>query len=317
MTKRALVTGADGFVGSVLCRHLSESGWEVRSAVLRDVLNPAGEFQCDITEAARVEALLAWAGPVDVVFHLAALTFVPDAIQHPHLAMRVNVDGTVNLLDACRAQLPESRFLHVSTSEIYGPPVTLPVREDHPLNPQNPYAISKTAADAFCAYFHRSTGYDLVRMRPFNHAGPGQSDQFVLSSFARQIARAEAGKTEPIVRVGNLDARRDFLHVEDVVRAYERAALKSEAGEAYNIASGTAVAIRDALGMLIEMARTEITVEPDPERLRPVEVAEVAGSSAKLEASTGWRPERSLEHLLADILNYWRGREHAAPTESA
>jgi len=266
MRKRALITGADGFVGSVLCRYLAEAGWEMRAAVLREAYNPEAEFQCDITDGDQVDALLAWAGRVDVVFHLAALTFVPESIQHPRRSMRVNVEGTMNLLEVCRARLPKSSFLYVSTAEVYGPPLELPIREEHPLNPQNPYAISKAAADSYCAYYHKSTGYAVVRMRPFNHSGPGQSDQFVLSSFARQIAQAEAGVSEPIVQVGNLDARRDFLHVDDIVRAYERAALRGVPGEAYNIASGKAVSIREALQMLLDMATIPIAVEPVPER---------------------------------------------------
>ena len=192
---------------------------------------------------------------------------------------------------------------------MYGPPTELPIREEHPLNPQNPYAISKAAADSYCAYYHKSTGYAVVRMRPFNHSGPGQSDQFVLSSFARQIARAEAGLSEPIVRVGNLDARRDFLHVDDVVRAYELAALEGIPGEAYNIASGKAVSIRDALQMLLGMATTELAVEPASERLRPVEVPEISGSAEKLESATGWQPQKTVETLLADVLDYWRARK--------
>ncbi len=311
MRKRALVTGADGFVGGILCRHLAQSGWDVRSAVLREPLTPASEFRCDVTDFDQVDAVIDWASPVDVIFHLAALTFVPDSIQHPRRTMRVNVEGTMNLLEACHTRVPQSRFLFVSTSEIYGPPIQLPISEDHPLNPQNPYAISKAAADSYCAFFHNGTGYDVVRMRPFNHSGPGQSDQFVLSSFARQIARAEAGKAEPIVGVGNLDARRDFLHVNDVVRAYERAALHGVAGEAYNIASGKTVSIRDALEMLLGMSTAKIAVEPEPERLRPVEVLEVAGSSEKLTAATGWQPELPVEALLGDILNYWRAQEGA------
>ena len=154
-----------------------------------------------------------------------------------------------------------------------------------------------------------STGYDIVRLRPVNHSGPGQSDLFVLSSFARQLARAEAGAAEPVLRVGSLEARRDFLHVDDVVRAYELAARKGGSGEVYNIASGRAVLIRDALDTLLRMARVKVAVEPAPDRLRPVEVLEVAGSSERLTAATGWTPQHPLEDLLADILSFWRVQE--------
>ena len=306
MTMRALVTGADGFVGGVLCRHLARAGWEVRAGVMRDAQEPAHEFQCDITCADRVDG--SWRGPGRST-SCSIWRPLPRAGVHPDPAAgHARERGHHELPQACRARRPESRSVYVSTSEVYGP-LELPIREEHPLNPKNPYAIAKAAADSYCAYVCESTGYDIVRLRPFNHSGPGQSDLFVLSSFARQLARAEAGAAEPVLRVGSLEARRDFLHVDDVVRAYELAARKGGSGEVYNIASGRAVLIRDALDTLLRMARVKVAVEPAPDRLRPVEVLEVAGSSERLTAATGWTPQHPLEDLLADILSFWRVQE--------
>lgn len=302
---RALITGAAGFVGRFLREHLSAQGWSV---VCADVRTPdeKGWIKCDIANRADVENLVDKAGPITHVFHLAAVTFVPDTHRNPDKAFEVNILGTVHLAAALRKYAPDARLVNVSSAEIYGRPQFLPLTEKHPVEPANPYAISKAAGDHYCAYCHHAEGLDVVRMRPFNHSGPGQSDQFVLPSFAHQIAKIETGKREPILRVGNLDAARDFLHVNDVVRAYELAALEGASGEAYNVCSGFAVVIREALEKLLNLSAVDIRVETDPERVRPVDVPEYRGSHDKLTAATGWRPEIPFEKLLADLLEYWR-----------
>jgi GDP-4-dehydro-6-deoxy-D-mannose reductase len=310
MSGSALITGAAGFAGRVLAAHLTQQGWSVRQSdvTLPEGADPAGWRACDIADPDSVNTLTAWAAPVSHVFHLAAVTFVPETIQRPARAFEINLNGTVHLAAAMRKRLPQARLIFVSSSEVYGPPQYLPVDEHHPFNPINPYAIAKAAADRFCAFYHASEGLDVVRLRPSNHSGPGQAAHFVLSSFARQIARIEAGIEEPVLRVGNLEAARDFLHVSDVVRAYELAARKGRPGTAYNICSGTAVRIQDALNQLLAMAKTDIRIAPDPERMRPADVPEIRGSAARLSADTGWRPEKSFADLLRDVLDYWRGR---------
>jgi GDP-4-dehydro-6-deoxy-D-mannose reductase len=220
--------------------------------------------------------------------------------------MEVNIKGTINLVTAVQDHNPKARFISVGSAEVYGPPMYLPIDEKHPLNPVNPYAISKAAADHYCAYISKATGMDIIRMRPFNHSGPGQADQFVLSSFARQIAEIEAGHAEPVLRVGNLDAARDFMHVNDVIRAYELAALHGKGGEAYNVCSGNAQNIKDALDILLGLSNRKISVEVDPERMRPIDVPMVAGSYAKLKADTGWEPSIPFEEVLSDLLDSWR-----------
>ncbi len=306
MTRRALVTGAAGFVGKVLVAHLRDAGWDVTGC---DVAASSGVGEClpcDLSDREQVESVLAQTAPLACVFHLAAVTFVPDADRDPAKAFDINVLGTVYLATAMRRHCPKARLVYVGSSEVYGPPQSLPVDETHPLNPSNPYAISKAASDQYCGYLHHAGALDTVRMRPFNHSGPGQSDAFVLSSFARQVARIEVGRAEAVLRVGDLSTSRDFSHVRDVVRAYELAAEKGMPGEAYNICSGKPVVVRDALDWLLQRARVAIRVEPDPARMRPVDIPCSYGSHEKLAAHTGWQPELGFEDVLQSLLDYWR-----------
>jgi len=304
MNRRALVTGGAGFVGRRLCAQLRGIGWEVACA-------DRGE-DCDhafnIVEPGQVDALLEAAGPLTHVFHLAAMTFVPDSIRHPAAAFDVNLNGTVNLLHALHAHGSEARVLFVSSGEVYGPPKYLPQDEDHPLEPANPYAISKCAADHYCRYYAKSTGMPIIVARPYNHTGPGQSPSFVLPSFARQAAAIEAGQAEPVIHVGNLDARRDFSHVDDVLAAYVLLAEQGAPGEAYNVCSDKARRVGDALDYLVARIGGGARIEPDPARMRPVDVPEVAGSHAKLAAATGWQPAHTFESILDELLDYWRAR---------
>jgi len=309
MSRRALITGAAGFVGKILAGHLEAQGWEVLCSDLR---TPPGEkrwFPCDVSKRDQVEQLLEWGGAITHLFHLAAITFVPDTVQDPCHTFEVNLQGTVHLTTALWPRAPGARLVFVSSAEVYGYPQFLPITEAHPLNPANPYAISKAATDQYCAYLHRARGMDIVCMRPFNHTGPGQADLFVLSSFARQIALIESGQLPPVLRVGNLETLRDFLHVGDVVRAYELAALHGVSGEVYNVCSGRGVMIREALEQLLRLSAAAIRIETDPERMRPVDVPEMWGSHDKLTVHTGWRPEISFSRLLSELLEHWRSKE--------
>jgi len=310
MSGRALVTGAAGFVGQLLCEHLRESGWDVvRSS---DGAHD-GMLACDIRERAQVDALLEQAGHCTHVFHLAALAFVPLANRKPDTVMAVNLQGTIHLAQALSDHAWDTRLLYIGSADAYGPPRSLPMDESHPLDPQNPYAISKAAADQYCRFQSKTSKLEIVRLRPFNHSGAGQDAQFVLPSFARQIAEIEAGQAEPVLRVGNLEAARDFSHVRDIVRGYALAALKGRPGEAYNLCSGRAHTIQSALDALLAMTGAEIRVEPDPARMRPVDVPRVEGSYRKFESHTAWMPEISFETLLRDLLLSWRARVSAKP----
>jgi GDP-4-dehydro-6-deoxy-D-mannose reductase len=306
MSERVLVTGATGFVGTRVCAHLDAQGYDVCSCDLAPHPDVENYQACDITDEASIKNTLSWAGALDHVIHLAAMTFVPEAAANPEKVIDVNVKGTISLVRMLEEHTPDTRLLFVSSSEVYGAPQFTPITEDHPILPKNPYAISKAAADFYCAYHSESGSLPIVRMRPFNHSGPGQSDRFVLSSFAKQVADIEKGEREPVLLVGNLDAARDFMHVDDVIRAYEMALHSGEPGEAYNICSGNSYVIGDALKTLTDQASVEIQVEVDPDLLRPVEVSEIRGSHDKLTDATGWKPDIPFEQLLSDLLEHYR-----------
>jgi GDP-4-dehydro-6-deoxy-D-mannose reductase len=305
MSLRALVTGANGFVGQALTAHLRRNGWTVCGAV-HGVPADCDQLPCDVRDPEQVDRLFRWAGDVTHVFHLAAVAFVPEANRDPARTFEINLNGTVRVVEALLDRAPRARLVFIGSSGVYGPPQSLPVTEDHSLNPQNVYDISKAAADQYVAYAQKARSLDAVRMRAFNHSGPGQDPEFVLPNFARQIARIEAGLDEPVLRVGNLDARRDFSHVDDVVRAYELAALHGRSGAAYNVCSGKACAVREALERLLALSRASIEVEVDPARLRPIDVPEVVGSHERLTADTGWTPKVPFDRLMEDLLQYWR-----------
>lgn len=308
MPRVALITGAQGFVGRVLSKHLRDNDWLVRESVMPGQPEGPNCFACDITDAAQVRKLVGNADGLTHVFHLAAVTFVPASSADPGGTFQANVNGTINLVECTRTLQPKARFMYVGSAAVYGTPRTTPVTEDNRFAPREPYAISKAAADCYCDYASRAYKTEILRMRPFNHSGAGQSDQFVLSNFARQIARIERGAQPSVLKVGNIDAGRDFLHVEDVVRAYATAALKGKAGEAYNVCSGKAITIREALDALLAKSSAKIEVVQDASRMRSSEVSSITGSYKKLQADTGWKPALPFEHVLDDLLAYWRGQ---------
>ncbi len=209
------------------------------------------------------------------------------------------------------------RILVIGSGEEYGraPAEEMPFTETHPLHPENPYSVSKVTQDVMGYQYFISYELPVMRVRPFNHVGPGQSERFVVAAFASQIARIEAGLQEPVMRVGNLTPARDFTDVRDVVRAYEGLLLHGNPGEVYNVASGTPRTIRSILDGPLALTEAEIRVEIDPQRYRPADVPVIYGSYAKLEAATGWRPEIPFEQTLLDVLNEWRAKV-VAETES-
>jgi len=312
VTRRALITGCEGFVGGVLWRALERDGWEVLGSYHAHHEGPENRTRrCDLTQPAEVAELVEWAGDVTHVFHLAAISFVPDSIRDPRQTFEVNVQATVSLVDILRQRQSAARLIFVGSGDVYGPPKYLPEDEDHPLNPQNPYSISKAAAEQYCRFAHRAHGQDVVCVRAFNHSGPGQPPDFVLSSFARQVAnldQQDASKGEPVLHVGNLDAARDFTHVDDVVRAYSLLALRAEAGEVYKVCSGIATPLRDVVEHLTKKASVPVRIEIDRQRMRSVDVPEVRGSHDKITQATGWKPEKPLTALLDDLFDYWRGK---------
>ncbi len=294
---RALITGGLGFVGHWLAEHLREEGDEV-SVIDRET---------DVADPSALGPVVEEIAP-EVVYHLAALTHVGESWDAPHEVFRVNVLGTGAVLAAAR-QHRVGAVLVVSSAEVYGN-VTggqLPLTEEAPVAPVSPYAASKAAAEQLALQAWRGYGQRVIVVRPFNHVGPGQAPSFAVSGLARRIV--EAGlRGGGALRVGNLEPRRDFTDVRDVVRAYRALARQGDPGSVFNICSGHDVAISDVARRLLALAGTELRMEPDPALVRPVDVPVLLGSPARLQAVTGWKPEIPLDDTLADVLDWWRRR---------
>jgi GDP-4-dehydro-6-deoxy-D-mannose reductase len=244
----------------------------------------------------------------DHVFHLAAQAFVPASWEDPWSTLENNIRGQLNVLLASISLKASPRVLVVGSADEYGMLTAeeLPVRETNPLRPNSPYAVSKVAQDMLGYQYYASHKLAAVRVRPFNHIGPGQSPAFVTSDFAKQIAEAEAGLRDAVMHVGNLEARRDFSDVRDIVRGYHLAITKGEPGEVYNLGAERSYSIRDVLDALLALSDTPIKVSQDPTRLRPSDVPEVISDCSRFRSLTGWRTEVPLEQSLRDILNHWR-----------
>jgi GDP-4-dehydro-6-deoxy-D-mannose reductase len=289
---RTLVTGADGFVG----RHAVE---RLHAADVETVA-----FIGDVRDA-EVCLTQVRASRPDAILHLAAIASVADAWRTPDAVTAVNVGGTRNLLEAVAEAAPNARFVLVSSAEVYGAVAEgeQPIDEDTPPRPASPYATSKLEAEAVA----RGSGLDAAIARPFPHIGPGQDERFAIASFASQIAAIERG-APPILRVGNLDARRDISDVRSVVDAYLALLGSTGLPGPYNVCTGRAHRIGDVLTTLLGFAEREIEVVPDPERLRPADIPLLLGSPARIEHDLGWRPERPLEQTLLDVLTYFRSR---------
>ncbi len=315
-----LITGATGFVGGYLRQQIqAHAGWQFTGTTFPDLpldsANPRERFlYLDLRQADSVHALLADERP-DAIIHLAAQSHVPTAYQDPWGTLENNIRGQVNLLEACVALKLKPRFLVIGSGEEYGrdTPDAMPLREEHPLRPENPYSVSKVAQDVLGYQYFISYGIPVIRLRPFNHIGPGQSPKFVLPAFAQQVARIEAGQQEPVLRVGNLSPARDFTDVRDVTRAYILALLHGEAGEVYNVCSGTGRTVQSIVNRLLELAHVPISVEIDPDRYRPADVPVIFGSAEKLRQITNWEPEIPFECTIRDVLEEWRRRVQQNP----
>lgn len=284
-----LVTGASGFVGSYLTAALDAAGrrWV---GIGRSPAPESGLVAADVTDRRRILEVVREVAPTAVV-HLAAMTYLPEVLAEPLGSSRVNVVGTLNLLDAVRSAAPDARVLAISSGTVYGAPPAeeLPLTEDAPLRAVHPYGLQKIAAELL-AERAREDGLDVVVVRPFNHVGPGQDERISVNHFARQIVAAERGEVEPLIHVGNLEPRRDILDVRDVVRAYLALLEAERPPSPVNVARGESVRIGDALDMLIGAARVPVRVEADPSRYRPLDVPDIAGDAGDSGAPPGGAP---------------------------
>lgn len=312
---RALITGIAGFVGAHLAEAIrAETDWEVWGAVIGSVerasaISGARILTTDLREPEQARVLVEAAQP-DWVFHLAAQAYVPQSWADPWDTYHTNIRSQLNLLDAISRLNLAPRILVVSSNEVYGyaRAEDLPLNENAPLRPNSPYAVSKLAQDFMGLQYFLDRKMLILRVRPFNHIGPRQSERFVAPSFAKQIVEIERGRRAPILRLGNMAARRDFTDVRDMVRAYLLAIQKGEPGEVYNIGSGRARSVREMLDIMLAHSPRKIAEEIDPAKFRPSDTPISYADPSKFKRQTGWEPRISFEQTCADILNDWRAR---------
>jgi GDP-4-dehydro-6-deoxy-D-mannose reductase len=314
---RALITGIAGFAGSHLADLLLSLGYQVIGIDCPDVpltnLLHLGEkieiHPLDITDREEVARVLIEVSP-EIIFHLAGISNVSSSWSSPVRTYDVNIIGTSNLLDAAASLSFSPKVLLVSSAEVYGEvdKAKQPIDENNPLNPLSPYAVSKASLELLGHQHLKLEKLPVIIARPFNHTGPRQRDNFVCSSFARQIAEAEAGFKEPVIDVGNLEAKRDYSDVRDIVLGYLSIVNRGGVGEVYNLASGKAHSIGEILKILLSLSQKRITVRRDPFRYRPADIPLILGNTEKAYREVGWKAEIPLKKTLSDILAYWRER---------
>lgn len=310
---RVLITGISGFAGSFLAEHLLAQGYEVWGVARSDAGHAEhlqAEIQlrtADVTDRTRITAVLAECRP-ERIYHLAAQAFVPASWDDPWTTLETNIRGQLNIMLAALALELSARVLVVGSNEEYGAirQHTLPLTETAEFRPSSPYAVSKIAQDMLGFQYWESHKLHTVRVRAFNHIGPRQSPQFVAASFAKQIAEIEAGLHPPVIKVGNLNAKRDFTDVRDVVSAYHLALEHGEPGDVYNIGSGRAHSIQKLLDILLTHSSADVTVEQDSARMRPSDIPVAYADISKITSVVGWQPRISFEESLEAVLAYWR-----------
>lgn len=309
--KRALVIGAAGFVGGYLIKELKKShDMEVFATKLPNSQwesTLARVYDLDIMEKDDIVDLLFEIRP-DYIFHLAAQSSVGVAWKRPGMTVDVNIKGSINVMDAIRELYYKPRILLIGSGEEYGhiEEGETPIRENNPLRPGNIYAATKVCQNMIGHIYSQAYDMELVLVRAFNHIGPGQAPLFVVSDFCKQVAEIEGNLREPVMKVGNLAARRDFTDVRDVVKAYVKLVQMGIPGETYNVGRGQAIAIKDLLQMIVERSTADIKVEIDPAKIRPVDVPVIEADTRKIYDLTGWKPEISLEQTISETLEYWR-----------
>jgi GDP-4-dehydro-6-deoxy-D-mannose reductase len=311
---RALITGISGFAGSHLAEYLltlpDSEVWGVAHGAEDNAAHLGSRahwLRGDLTEPNVAARVVEQSSP-DLIFHLAGQAFVPASWLDPWSTLENNIRAQVNLLQVMKEIRADARILIVASNEEYGrvTPDDLPITENTPLRPDSPYGVSKIAQDFLGLQYFISHQLQIVRVRPFNHIGPRQNERFVAANFAKQIAESEAGQCEPILRVGNLDAQRDFTDVRDMVRAYALALEKGIPGEVYNIGSGKPRAVREIVDVYLSLTSAPIRVEMDPARARPSDTPVSYCDATKFRNQTGWQPRWTFEETLRDTLNYWR-----------
>ncbi len=314
-----LITGITGFAGSHLAEYIlaEHPGARVHGIVrwrsrMDNIAHLTGKIElheADLKDMVSLKKALAASRP-DKIFHLAAQSFVPTSWRLPAETFQINSVGQINLFEAILDLKLDPRIQIAGSSEEYGMVHAdeVPMKETNPLRPLSPYAVSKVAQDLLGYQYFKSYGLRAIRTRGFNHTGPRRGDVFVTSNFAKQMAQIEKGLREPVIHVGNLDAKRDFTDVRDMVRAYWLATEKAEDGDVYNVGTGGTISMHELLDMLLALTKVKVRVQVDPERLRPSDVQILQADPSKFQKQTGWVPTIPFEKTLRDLLDYWRER---------
>jgi len=311
-TKKVLITGSEGFAGQHLINELLKSGYEVYGTTFAtgNNQNKIKTFFCNIESPAEILSIITSLKP-DAIFHLAGQPKPGLSFNIPQKTFLVNTIGTINLLEAVRS-IPDyhPRIILIGTSEEHGIvlPKDLPVTENSPLNPINPYAISKTANWFLAKQYIKSFNFDIVYTTPFTHTGPGQGLGFLSPDVASQIVEIEKGQKQPVLETGDLSSKRDIGDVRDVVRAYRLLLEKGKTGERYIISTGKSIPVSEIVEKLISMSKVKIELKIDSTKTRPTDIPDLIGSHNKLTELTGWQPEIALEKTLEDLLNWYRNK---------
>jgi GDP-4-dehydro-6-deoxy-D-mannose reductase len=318
MPTRVFITGATGPVGSALAEYLLVEQdvelhlfkrWRSDVRPIEHLLDRVVVHEGDVEDAFSVRGAITAAEP-EQVYHLAAQSYPSESWDAPISTFRANVEGTVNVLEAVRRQVPQARVHIAGTSAQYGwvEPEETPIPETRAMRPASPYGVSKVAAELTGLQYHDSYGLHVVVTRSFNHVGPYQGDRCSIQTFCRQMAMVEAGASPPVLNVGNLETRRDFSHTHDVARALWLLLERGRPGEVYNLCSGQATRIGDIVELVREHGETPVDVAVDASRLRPTDEPILCGDNSKLRAATGWEPAIGIEQIVVEILDYWRER---------
>lgn len=311
--KRALIIGAAGFVGAYLIEELlRETDWELHvTKIPRESIENKDVVvhDLDIMDPQQVENILNLTKP-DYIFHLAAQSSVALSWKNPNLTVDINIKGTINVLETIKNSSLRPRILLIGSGEEYGlvEQDEIPIKETNPLRPGNFYAITKATQNMIGKLYYQAYGLDILMVRAFNHIGPRQAEMFVVSDFCKQVAQIEAGVQTPIIKVGNLDAQRDFTDVRDVVRAYRLLINSGISGELYNVGTGKALRIADILEKILSLSHKSIEVVQDPDKYRPIDIPIIVADISKIVRDVDWQPTIQLETTLAETLAYWRNK---------
>lgn len=313
---RVFITGITGPVGSFLADYLltlpaieihAFKRWRSDTRPIAHLGGHVTLHEGDIEDPFSVARAVERAAP-DRIYHLAAQSYPSESWDAPVTTMRTNVEGTLHVLEAVRRHCPAARVHIAGSSAEYGwvEPDEVPIAETHPLRPASPYGVSKVAAELTGLQYHDSYGLHVIVTRSFNHVGPRQGDRCSIQTFCQQMAAIEAGRQEPVMAVGNLETRRDFTHMSDVARALWLLLDRGQPGQVYNLCSGQATRIGDIVEIVRRQGRVPVAIAVDPARLRPSDEPLLMGDNRKLRAATGWEPRIGMEHIVTELLGYWR-----------